>query len=87
MIEIGSSAFSGCSSLTSITIPSSVTEIGDATFDSCTNLTSAEGPSFIAQKLPKKQLTSFVILEGEEEIYDRAFFVVRNSRTSVFQNL
>ena len=35
MTSIGSSAFSGCSSLTSINIPSSVTSIGDNAFSNC----------------------------------------------------
>ena len=31
---------SGCTSLTSVTIPNSVTSIGDWAFDGCTSLTS-----------------------------------------------
>ena len=38
--SIGYYAFSGCTGLTSITIPSSVTEIGDFAFGGCTGLTS-----------------------------------------------
>ena len=38
--SIGSSAFSGCISLTSVTIPSSVITIGKYAFEGCTNLTS-----------------------------------------------
>ncbi len=37
---IGDYAFESCSSLTSITIPKSVTSIGAGAFDNCTNLTS-----------------------------------------------
>ncbi len=44
---IGSSAFSGCSSLTSVTIPDSVTTIGDWAFSSCTNLTSVTIPDSV----------------------------------------
>ena len=38
--NIGSYAFYGCESLTSITIPDSVTSIGESAFDGCTGLTS-----------------------------------------------
>ena len=37
---IGASAFSGCSNLTSVTIPSSVESIGDMAFKGCSGLTS-----------------------------------------------
>ena len=40
MTSIGAEAFYGCSSLTSITIPNSVTIIGDAAFKACNNLIS-----------------------------------------------
>ena len=38
--SIGEYAFSGCTSLTSVTIPSSVTSIGDRAFSGCTSLAS-----------------------------------------------
>ncbi|MBQ5720797.1 MAG: leucine-rich repeat domain-containing protein, partial [Bacteroidaceae bacterium] len=38
--KIGGSAFSGCSSLTSISIPESVTKIGKGAFSGCSSLTS-----------------------------------------------
>ena len=40
MTSIGRSVFYGCSGLTSITIPDSVTSIGDSVFEDCTGLTS-----------------------------------------------
>ena len=40
MTSIGESAFCGCTGLTSITIPDSVTEIGKNAFASCSGLTS-----------------------------------------------
>ena len=45
--SIGSSAFSGCSSLTSITIPDSVTSIGDYAFSECSSLTSITIPDSV----------------------------------------
>jgi len=44
---IGSSAFSGCTGLTSITIPNSVTTIGDYAFSGCTGLTSVIIPNSV----------------------------------------
>ena len=45
--SIGSSAFGGCSSLTSITIPDSVTSIGNSAFRCCYSLTSITIPDSV----------------------------------------
>ena len=45
--SIGSSAFSGCTSLTSVTIPDSVTSIGHSAFYNCTGLTSVTIPNSV----------------------------------------
>ncbi|MBR3480118.1 MAG: leucine-rich repeat domain-containing protein [Prevotella sp.] len=45
--SIGSSAFSGCSGLTSVTIPNSVTSIGDGAFAACGGLTSITIPNSV----------------------------------------
>jgi hypothetical protein len=42
--SIGNSAFDGCNSLTSVSIPSSVTSIGNSAFDGCSSLTSISIP-------------------------------------------
>ena len=44
---IYTSAFNGCSSLTSINIPSGVTSIGDSAFSGCSSLTSINIPSSV----------------------------------------
>ena len=45
--SIGSSAFSGCSSLTSVTIGNSVTNIGNSAFSGCSGLTSVTIPNSV----------------------------------------
>ena len=44
---IGQTAFSNCSSLTSVTIPNSVTTIGDNAFNGCSSLTSVTIPNSV----------------------------------------
>ena len=47
--SIGRGAFSGCSGMTSVKIPSSVTEIGDYAFYRCSGLTGVEIPSSVTE--------------------------------------
>ncbi len=46
---IGNQAFDGCSSLTSLTLPSSVTSIGGSAFSGCSGLTSLTLPSSVTK--------------------------------------
>ena len=45
--SLGNACFNGCSSLTSITIPSSVTSLGNYCFSACTSLISVTIPSSV----------------------------------------
>ena len=45
--ELGAKSFSNCSSLSSVTIPSSVTSLGESCFSSCSSLTSITIPSSV----------------------------------------
>ena len=47
LTTIGDYAFSGCTGLTSVTIPESVTSIGDCAFSGCTGLTSVTIPNSV----------------------------------------
>ena len=74
VLKIGDSAFSGCSSLTSITIPEGVTTIGDEAIAHCDNLTSVYIPKSVTEMgeaafTDSGSLTSIVIDEGNA-VYD-----------------
>ena len=69
-----------CSSLASITLPPSVIKIGEDAFARCSNLIEAEGPVYAISKLPKEQLTSFVISDGVKNIGFAAFYGCSNLR-------
>ncbi len=77
--SLGKSAFYGCTSLTSITIPTSVTAIGDNAFSRCSGLTSITipnsvtsiGDSFFSEC---SGLTSITIPNSVTSIGDYAFW-------------
>ena len=75
-IEYG--AFSGCSSLTSITIPESVTSIGRDAFSGCSSLTSITIPNSVTSIeygtfYDCSSLTSVIIGDGVTNIGEHAF--------------
>ena len=76
--SIGESAFSWCSSLTSITIPNSVTSIGERAFFFCESLTSITIPNSVTSIGERAfcfctGLTSITIPNSVESIGDGAF--------------
>lgn len=83
---IGTRAFSGCTSLTSIVIPNSVTCIGDSAFSNCTGMTSAligRGVTTIGAYAFNKchQLASIIIGSGVTTIGKYAFAICLTQRT------
>ena len=76
--KIGHDAFSGCKSLTSVTIPNSVTEIGQDAFIGCRSLTSVTIPNSVTSIgwyafLGCSSLTSLTIPNSVTEINNQAF--------------
>ena len=97
--SIGSSAFYKCSSLTSVTIPNSVTSIGDVAFRECTSLTSVTIPNSVTSIggfafYGCTSLASVTIPDGVTSIGSSAFYnctsltevTIPNSVTSIGDN-
>ena len=84
---IGNYAFSGCSGLTSLTLPSSVTTIGRSAFYGCSGLTSIyvswESPLSIAASTFKDANTKKCILYVPEGTYDDYWI----SNWGIFENI
>ena len=94
--SIRSYAFSGCSGLTSVTIPNSVTSIGSEAFYECSSLTSVTIPNSVTSIGDKtfygcSGLTSVTIGNSVTSIGDQAFYectgltsvAIGNSVTSI----
>ena len=85
---IGNSAFSGCRSLTSVTIPNSVTTIGETAFEDCRALTSVTIPNSVTTIGEDafaicSALTSVTIPNSVTKIGERAFEeCIYNHRTT-----
>ena len=77
--KLGDYAFYGCSGLTSLTLPSSVTKIGCYALSNCIGLTSLTLPSSVTEIgehafLSCRGLTNFTIPSGVTKIGGAAFF-------------
>ena len=77
--SIGYSAFSGCSSLASVTIPESVTSIGNSAFSGCSSLASVTIPESVTSIgecafEDCSSLASVTIPESVTSIGNRAFY-------------
>ena len=89
--SIGEDAFSGCSSLTSITIPEGVTSIGRGAFYGCTGLTSITIPNS-ATSIGEwafyhcTGLTSITIPDSVTNIDDHAFYGCSSLTSIVIPN-
>ena len=83
MTSIGSSAFSGCSGLTSITIPNSVTGIGDMAFYGCSGLTSITVETGNAVYDSRNNCNAIIKTASNELIVGCKNTVIPNSVTSI----
>ena len=97
--SIGSDAFQGCTSLTSVTIPDSVTSIGKGAFSYCKSLTSVTIPDSVTSIdysafFGCSSLTSVTIPDGVTSIGEQAFscctsltsVTIPNGVTSIGEN-
>ncbi len=87
--SIGRSAFNNCTSLTSVTIPNSVSSIGDEAFFACslTNVTIPNSVTSIGDEafLSCVSLTSVTIGSGVTNIGNLTFWACANLATAYFQ--
>ena len=87
---IGSYAFSGCSGLTSLTLPAGITEIGDRAFYGCSGLTSLTLPAGITEIDSEafygcSGLTSvYVYAEKVPKIYSDVFLGVDAKKCTLY---
>jgi hypothetical protein len=90
VVSIEANVFENKTTLTSITIPNSVTSIGDSAFDSCTNLTSAtigDGVVTIGKyAFQKSGLTSIMIPNSVTSIGDSAFDSCTNLTSATIED-
>lgn len=82
VIEIPTAAFSGCSGITSVTIPDGITSIGYHAFSNCTGLTSVTIPNSVTDIggdafAGCTGLTSVTISNNVTSIGDGAFYICR----------
>ena len=78
LTSVGTAAFAGCSSLTSVVLPDSLTQLGDLAFSECTSLTSVVLPDSLTQLGVSAfhgctSLTSVVFRDSLTELGDAAF--------------
>ena len=90
VVSIGTSAFLGCSSLSSIEIPNSVQSIGASSFSGCNNLSSIEIPNsvqsigaFAFQGCNFKS----VIINGPASIGEKAFYGCNSLQSVTLSNI
>ena len=62
---IGNYAFYGCTGLTELTIPNNVTTVSDYAFAGCDNIVKATMPAIAIKSIPKANLQTLVISQGE----------------------
>lgn len=84
-VTISKSAFSGCSGLISISIPSSVTSIGDSAFSGCSKLESITLP-FVGATKDGSENTHFGYIFGASDYTENATKVPESLRSVIITN-
>lgn len=64
VIGIERAAFKGCSQITSIAIPASVSTVGDGAFNGCTSLRRVETPLALLESIPSN-VEEIILIDGE----------------------
>ena len=79
VVSISSSAFEGCTDVTKVVIPASITQIGDCAFKGCTGITEISNYAAIPQTLGVScfhgvdyMTCTLTVPEGAEEVYRNA---------------
>ena len=87
--SIGSNAFSGCTSLTSVTIPNSITSIGKEAFSGCSSLPEIGNICYADKwivEVTDKNLSTYTIEEGTRGICNNAFAYCKYMTTITIPN-
>ena len=83
--SIASKAFSGCTSITKISIPGSIINIGMGAFENCTSLTSITLP-FVGEKADRSSNNFFGFIFGSSSRLNQSSYIPKSLKTVEITN-